>query len=65
MSIDEFMKVFDQKVSNMRGYKTGRKLQRMPISDGSYETISTLEITEESVRQIFSELKRKGWSNGA
>jgi hypothetical protein len=66
LSIDEFMKVFDQAVSNMRGNKTGRKLQRMPIYDGSSETKGTLEITEESVRQIFSELtKGKDGQKGA
>jgi len=66
LSINEFMKAFDDSVSIGRGNKAGRRLQRVPIRESTSKAVSDLEITEDTLKQIFSELtKGKDGQKGA
>ena len=54
LSIDEFMKAFDNTTSNIRGSKAGRGLQRVP----GPSDIGDFQITQENVRRVFSDLTK-------
>jgi len=60
------MKAFDHSASNIKCNKAGRTLQRVPIRESFSKAVDDDEITEDTLRQIFSELtKGKDGQKGA